>query len=313
MKILHIGNVAGVSTELARAQRELGHQSDVLVFSEHPFNYPIDILLPAKAKFPFRAIEKMIIFPKFADDYDILHFHGGADDVIMPKGLDFPLWKTLGKQLFIHHHGHDIRDKRENPFFTAFSDQIFVSTPDLIKYSPKAKWLPSPFHVEDTPNIGVERKSPGETIDVVHAPTNRIKKGTGWIVEAVEGLKREGYKIELTLVENQPHEVAMELFKKADIVVDQLRMGWYGVFAEECMALGKPVCCYVAEDLVHLLPPAMPLINSTKDSLKRDLKELAGDFEKRAEYARRSRSYVEEVHGSIRVAKLSMGFYGQIP
>lgn len=311
MKILHIGNVAGVSTELSRAQRKIGHQSDVLVFSEHPFNYPIDILLTARAKFPFRAIEKMIIFPKSVDDYDILHFHGGADDAILPKGSDFPLWRILGKQVFIHHHGSDIREKRENPFFNAFADKIFVSTPDLIRYSPKARWLPSPFHVEDTPNISVERKSPSETINVVHATSNRERKGTDWIIEAVEELKREGKKVELTLVENQPHEKAMELFKKADIVVDQLRMGWYGVFAEECMALGKPICCYIAEDLVHLLPSEMPLINSTKDSLKRDLIELAGDFEKRAEYARRSRSYVEEVHGSIKVAKLSMGFYGQ--
>ena len=43
-------------------------------------------------------------------------------------------------------------------------------------------------------------------------------------------------------------------YRDADIVVDQLLAGWYGGFAVEAMALGKPVIAYLRESDLHHVP-----------------------------------------------------------
>ena len=79
---------------------------------------------------------------------------------------------------------------------------------------------------------------------VVHAPSNREKKGTRCVIEACAELP-----VELDIVEGVPHDVARERYARADIVVDQLNAGWHGVFALEAMALGKPVVTYLKPDV----------------------------------------------------------------
>ena len=56
------------------------------------------------------------------------------------------------------------------------------------------------------------------------------------MIAAIEDLDAD-----LELVEGLHHDEAFERYRAADIVVDQLNAGWYGLFAIEAMALGKPV------------------------------------------------------------------------
>lgn len=49
-------------------------------------------------------------------------------------------------------------------------------------------------------------------------------------------------------MENIPHDKVHELYEKTDLAVDELLVGWYGAFAVEMMALGKPVVCYIREE-----------------------------------------------------------------
>lgn len=74
--------------------------------------------------------------------------------------------------------------------------------------------------------------------------SNKAKKGTEYIIKAVNELKNEGYKVNLILIENMPHKKVIEYYKNSDIVIDQLLIGWYGMVSIEGMALGKPVCIY---------------------------------------------------------------------
>ena len=48
-----------------------------------------------------------------------------------------------------------------------------------------------------------------------------------------------------------PRRGACERYRAADIVVDQLNAGWYGLFAIECMALGKPVVTFLHDEAVR--------------------------------------------------------------
>jgi len=295
--ILHVGSIAGVPQELSRAQRKLGFKSDVLSFQPHEFEYEVEIYHPTKSPFPLKYVEKMLAFSRVVNDYDILHFHYRS---VVPFGFDLPLWKWHGKKIILHHHGSDIRHKGEGRIYSRFADQILVSTPDLIEWSSDAKWIPNPIDLEKFQYGGAEDHS--GNLRIVHAPSKRAAKGTEHVIEAVESLRDDGYGVELILVENMPHREAVEYYKQADIVIDQLLVGWYGVLAIECMALGKPVCVYIRDDLQSYLP-SMPLVNVSPESLKEDLRLLVEDASLRREIGTKARRFVEETHDADKIAK----------
>ncbi len=54
------------------------------------------------------------------------------------------------------------------------------------------------------------------------------------------------------MVERVPNEEVRRLILDADVVVDQLIIGWYAMFAIEAMASGKPVICHLRHDLEAL-------------------------------------------------------------
>ena len=71
-------------------------------------------------------------------------------------------------------------------------------------------------------------------------------------MEAADRLQREGVPFDLELIENLPNAEATRRYRDADLVVDQLLAGWYGGFAVEAMALGKPVIAYLRESDLHV-------------------------------------------------------------
>ncbi len=316
--ILHIGNIAGVPQELARAQRKLGFKSDVLSFDQHSFGYGVDLYYPTKLPqslislryvgTSLRFSEKMFDLLKNSTKYDIFHFHFSS---MLPFGVDIPIWKMLKKKIIIHHHGSDIRYRGELRMCSKFADKIFVSTPDLLEWSPNAVWLPNPISLDKFSYAGVEHKDKSEEINVIHAPSNRAIKGTEYVIKAVNKLKNEGYKINLILVENVSHNKAIEYYKKADIVIDQLLIGWYGVFSIECMALGKPVCAYIRDDLESHIP-FNPIINTSPKNIVENLRILIEDGILRKEMGNKGRNYVEEVHGANKIAQQLIEVYKSI-
>ncbi|MDQ1261110.1 MAG: hypothetical protein QG575_291 [Euryarchaeota archaeon] len=295
--VLHVGSIAGVPQELSRAQRRLGHKSDVISFQPHPFDYEVDYFRPTRLPFPLRYIERLHSISKIVGDYDILHLHYFS---VLPFGLDLPLWKMLGKKIVFHYHGDDIRNKGEGMLPRKYAEAVLVSTPDLLAWSPRAKWTANPIDLRKYPYIGVEDHN--RKLRIVHAPSVPKVKGTEYVVKAVEELKSEGYKIELDLVKNMPHQEAVEHYKQADIVVDQLLIGWYGVFAIECMALGKPVCVYIRKDLESYLTNN-PLVSTTSSRLKEDLRKLIEDSDLRRAIGEEGRRFVEKKHDSEKIAK----------
>ena len=89
---------------------------------------------------------------------------------------------------------------------------------------------------------------PGPRVRIVHAPSKREGKGTQAVLDAIEALQREGAPIDLDLIEGVPHAEARQRYAAADLVIDQVRLGWYGLTSIEAMALGKPVVCHLDPD-----------------------------------------------------------------
>ena len=123
--------------------------------------------------------------------------------------------------------------------------------------------------------------------------------------------------VELRIVEGLHHGEALERYRDADIVVDQLNAGWYGLFAIECMALGKPVVTFLHEEATRRTEEAfglpVPIVNASAETLHDRLAELVAlGPSGREEIGRASREYAERVHDLDRVTDQLLDVYATV-
>ena len=104
--------------------------------------------------------------------------------------------------------------------------------------------------------------------------------------------------------------------RQADIVVDQLNAGWYGLFAIECMALGKPVVGFLHEEAVQRTNEAfgvdVPIVSATAETLREHLRALVADPAERRRIGQASRAYVEQVHDVEQIADRLLDIYARL-
>jgi glycosyltransferase involved in cell wall biosynthesis len=266
--------------------------------------YEIDVNLDVPDNFVQRQVVQFRALADLLPTTDVFHFYFGL--TLVPKRLQFPILDMYGKKSVFHYLGSDIRGK--TPAELAYGKRAsaeIVGSFDAIRWVPEAHVVPNGLDLSKYRPVPPPRH---DRVRVVHAPTSRQKKGTQWIVDACARLP-----VELDVVENTRHDQAVERYKQADIVVDQLNAGWYGVFALECMALGKPVLTFLHEEAVRRTEEAfgvrLPLVPTSKETLEDDLRALAEQPELRGEIGRRSRAYVERVHDANVIADRLIGIY----
>jgi hypothetical protein len=192
------------------------------------------------------------------------------------------------------------------PFF----DRVFYLNPELGHVVPEGQFLP--YASVEIEKFDVKLPSPEGRPIILHAPSDGSIKGTPMILDALEQL-RTRYDFDLILVEKKTHEEALALYRSADIAIDQVFAGWYGGFAVEMMAMGKPVACYIREQDMKFVPPAMrddlPILQIDP---RRLVDDLAIILERRAEWqnvGERSRRYVERWHNPDHIAKAMLNAY----
>ena len=112
------------------------------------------------------------------------------------------------------------------------------------------------------------------------------------------------------------HAEAFARYREADIVVDQLNAGWYGLLAIEFMALGKPVVTFLHDEAVARSEEAfetrVPIVSATKEDLRQRLEPLVADAAERRRVGEASRAYVEQVHDLARVADRLLALYARL-
>jgi glycosyltransferase involved in cell wall biosynthesis len=209
----------------------------------------------------------------------------------------------------MHYLGSDIRGKTPEQLAAGRkAGAQVVGSYDAIRWVPDAEVIP--------PGIDVGAIEPAPPADrarplIVHAPSSRRRKGTEHVLAAVAGLDAD-----LELVEGLHHDEAFERYRAADIVVDQLNAGWYGVFAIEAMALGKPVVTFLHDEAVRRTEEAfgtrVPLVPATKETLREALRPLVADAALRRRVGAESRAYVERMHDLEQVADRLLALYARL-
>jgi len=266
--------------------------------------YEVDIVLNVPENFALRQFVQLRALVRLLPSTDVFHFYFGL--TLVPKSIQFPILKAFRKKSVFHYLGSDIRGKTPQELaYGKRADGEIVGSYDAIRWVPSAHVVPNGLDLSKYEPTAPLQNDP---IRVVHAPTSRQKKGTDWIAKACEGLP-----VELDIVENTRHDLAIERYKQADIVVDQLNAGWYGVFALECMALGKPVLTFLHDEAVRRTEQAfetkLPLVPTTKETLAQTLRPLIDAPEERRRIGEAGRAYVEHVHDANKVADRLIEIY----
>jgi glycosyltransferase involved in cell wall biosynthesis len=297
-------NIAGIPWENVQALKRKGIDARLVVFERGRLHPEADWSLDRHGGLPQRLARQFAAFAKLAPRTDVFHFYFGL--TLIPKSVQFPLLRLLRKKSVFHYLGSDIRGK--TPAQLAFgkrADAEIIGSYDAIRWVPEAHVIPPGLDL--TPFTPVPPSDSPRPL-VVHAPSNRERKGTRYVIEACAELP-----VELDIVEGVPHDEARERYARADIVVDQLNAGWHGVFALESMALGKPVVTYLKPDVVERSAQGygirLPIVPATKETLVDALRPLVEQPALRREIGAASRAYVEQVHDIDRIADRLLDLY----
>ena len=151
------------------------------------------------------------------------------------------------------------------------AERVFVLNPELAHDVPAAEFLP--YACVDVEAIAPCRRNRGADYDSA-CPQRHGEKRHSFCSQGHRAVAAAAQIVYIE-VKPAPHAEAMKLYAQADLVIDQLLAGWYGGFAVEMMAMGKPVVCYIRAEDLKFVPPAMvaelPLIAARPDTLEDDL------------------------------------------
>jgi len=347
MKILHLPTpVGGNAIVLSKAERRIGLDSKTFYATKNKFNYSSDFSIAGDLK--FIKIIKIMYFIIFKIHlYEILHFNFGSTLMNYPKlglhNIDLFLYKN--KRVFVTYNGSDARQHYNQPIgwdkvstedkstlqkndieirtiqkriinFSKIAIHNFALNPDLIKFLPSnTTFLPYTISNWEGINFCPPNFNSSKTI-IVHAPTNRAIKGSNLVIPILERLKKlYPYNIDYIIVEGLSSEQAMKEYLKADLIIDQLIIGWYGAFAAEAMKMGKPVMVYIhSEDLIHI-PSEMAkdllnsIINVNLINLQDKLLEIIHDKTILKNYSDNGFIYVNKWHHPEYVAQIVKEYY----
>jgi hypothetical protein len=300
-------NTAGVPWTTAQALRRRGVDARLVVFERYTLHPEADVSLDRHGGFARRQLTQWAALARLLPQTDVFHFVFGL--TLVPQSLQFPILRAARKKSVMHYLGSDIRGKTpEQLAYGRKADAQIIGSYDAIRWVPEAEVIPPGI---DLAAIAPVPPSDRERPLIVHAPSSRRRKGTEHVLAAVEGLDAD-----LELVEGLHHDEAFERYRAADIVVDQLNAGWYGLFAIEAMALGKPVVTFLHEEAVARTEEAfgleVPIVSATKETLRERLEPLVASAAERRRIGAASRAYVERVHDLERSTDRLLDLYARL-
>ncbi len=221
----------------------------------------------------------------------MLHYGGDIQEMSRCRN---PRYKHALSQDYPSHRFRRARIAAQIDLWTRWADHI-VAGCDAVDYLYHWDTL-VPWHLSiDESRWDLPPVSEGP-LRVLHAPNHRAIKGTATVIEAVERLRSQGRDIELVLLERVSNEEVRRVMATVDVVVDQLVIGWYGLFALEGMAARRAVLGYLNPEWIDLYGTHdLPMLNCrTVDEVASCLEGLTREAIRAL--GTRGREYVERRH-----------------
>ena len=334
-----------------RVLRDRGYKVDFYGIGEIYFKQQVDELLifPKKPLESFMARWKL--FFKLLPKYDVWHFNWSQTLFFYP--LNILLLKLYGKKIVVTFRGSDVETEldftKTNPvivahksewpsyfknfhhlswqaklfkrirtaFLTFFADKAVINGPYLATSAPGYDLL-IPY-ARDLSKIEKFKKAGHRTtgngkLTVIHVPSEPEVKGTHYVKEAFKNLGPKYPNVEFKILDFMPYDDLLEEMSKADIVIDQLLVGWYGGQAVEAMVLAKTVMCFLEPSYIDIVSfgKEIPIVNTTIFSFEKDLEDLINDPDRRQKLAAAGPDFVYTHHDAEKVADSYQKVYEEV-
>lgn len=247
---------------------------------------------------------------------DVFHFHMTADENLR-LGPFLPADYLAGKAVVHHHHGHpDFRDNPEKyrkKYRRLGRTNLLVSTPDLLRKLPEARWQPNLVMVREPRYTPPERPDAdwAGPLRLAHSPTRRDLKNTD---ELVDIARRLGPAVALDLIDDVPHAECLRRKAAAHACFDHLQ-GYYGMSSLEALSLGLATIAGLDDWCAgHMREFAgtsdLPwLVAHGPEELERTLRGLAADPGLRRAAGEAGRRFMLKCWSDAKVARRLDEFY----
>lgn len=331
--------IANTMNLFTQSLRNKSYQAFCINYYPAYLNYKSDFIFDIRNNSSEYVMKKTIEMAAYLiSEFDVFHFFFNTS--LVPDFSDLIVLKQLNKKVIMNNVGSDIRQYskavemnqywnlikdtyftwiNENKniqtisFFSKYIDNCIVPDDETINYVnnfyKKCFKYQLPMDLEKY-NFTDEFKNNGKLL-LVHAPTSPIFKGTEYVIKTINNLK-ENYDFDFILIQNMSHEAAKKLYKKSDIVIDQVIAGSYGGLAVECMAMGKPVIAWISDYMKKKYPEELPIVSANPSNLYEKIEELILDKNKRIQLGIKGREYVEKYNNVNNVVEDLISIYKEI-
>jgi hypothetical protein len=209
---------------------------------------------------------------------------------------------------------YELRSRENRALATRLGLPTFVTTPDLLHDLPDAGWLP--VVVDPAPWREADLVAPfahdGPPV-VVHAPSVGRFKGSAFIDPVLRRLEEEGL-IRYRRATGVPSGEMPRLYGDADIVIDQVVMGIYGVAAIEAMNAGRLVLGHVSQHTRDVVRDRggfeTPVVEVDPETLEAVLRSVVADPGRYASFLTQGRDFAADLHGGRYAVGVLRDFLG---
>jgi len=328
-----LSNTAGYGSRLVKGFRKAGIAADLYLKGEHPFKYnnAYSFQIKRYSNIWLQRIYARFFLLKCLFKYNAFIFFSGES--LLKNYWDFKYYRIFRKKTMMIFLGCDV----QQPELTFRKDIPFSSCHncgreymDFVNCVPEKKIIRTrkieelvdyivshiaisdvlkreyvnviqPINIEDFP-VNAQSKTNNKIPVILHAPSNYGYKGTQFLIQAIEKLKKE-FTFEFKLVSNVTIQELYSEISGADLIIDQLIQGWYGMLPLEAMMFKKPVVCYLREDVIKELSANCPIINANPSNIYLVLKKLMQNVSEWERIGEQGRKYVEQYHDAKKISK----------
>lgn len=240
-------------------------------------------------------------------------FIGHGTDVRVPSAHaqrepDSPFGSRGG---FVSFEGVEAQARANLQLIQRMKLPAFVSTPDLLDDVPGATWLPVVIEPERWRSSHSVLQADRPV--VVHAPSDGPLKGSDLIDPVMSRLHDDGV-VEYRRISGVPAADMPALLRQADIVLEQFRIGSYGVAACEALAAGRLVIGNVGPHVrarVAAYGRELPIVQSTAAGLRETILKIVEERAAFRELAATGPDFVRDIHAGDRAADAVRDFLGR--
>lgn len=331
-----------------RSLRRRGYQIDFYGMRKTHFEMPVDFLLEFSGSPGLSFFQRVIFFFKILFSYDVWHFN--FMEVFFFYPLNLFILKLLGKKIVVTFRGIDVQTDLEflpkrlfekiassdwpeyyrlqfskrnlwpnllkkirRRVFIWFADKVILTGPFLASSAERYdKIIPYAREINTLKRGLRSNRSSSFSLKILHVPSESVVKGTAIIAKTFKKLQKKYPKIEFKILEKIPREKLLEEMASADILIDQLLIGWYGGQAVEAMAMGKIVMAFLNPTYLGLVPYGknIPIWNTNYWNLEQDLENLLAVLPKvQEEWSARSIAFVQKYHDARKIAQEYLEVY----